>query len=66
MCNRETKGKKTNTHAHLSALVFVCYTAQWNFTKFLLDADGKVVKRFSPTDSPLSFVKDIEALLNKA
>lgn len=39
---------------------------KWNFSKFLVDADGKVVKRFSPTDSPLSFTKDIEALLNKA
>jgi len=25
---------------------------QWNFTKFLVDADGKVVKRYAPTTSP--------------
>lgn len=39
---------------------------KWNFSKFLCDADGKVVKRYPPTTSPLSFVDDIEALLNKA
>lgn len=30
---------------------------RWNFTKFLVDADGKVLQRFEPTDSQL----DIEA-----
>lgn len=25
---------------------------KWNFTKFLVDADGKVVNRFAPSDSP--------------
>ena len=27
-------------------------TIKWNFTKFLIDADGKPVKRFSPTTKP--------------
>ncbi|SLJ90797.1 glutathione peroxidase [Novosphingobium mathurense] len=36
---------------------------KWNFTKFLIDRDGKVVRRFSPTDKPESLEKDIEALL---
>lgn len=36
---------------------------KWNFTKFLVDKTGKVVKRYAPTDSPASISKDIEALL---
>jgi glutathione peroxidase-family protein len=26
---------------------------KWNFTKFLVDKDGKVVERYAPTTSPL-------------
>lgn len=36
---------------------------KWNFTKFLLDRDGKVRKRYAPTDKPESIEKDIVALL---
>ncbi len=36
---------------------------KWNFTKFLLGRDGKVVRRYAPTDKPESLAKDIEALL---
>ena len=36
---------------------------KWNFTKFLVNKDGKVVKRYAPTDKPESIKKDIEALL---
>jgi len=36
---------------------------KWNFTKFLIDRDGKVVRRYAPTDKPESIAKDIEALL---
>lgn len=36
---------------------------KWNFTKFLCDADGVPVKRFGPTESPLTFEQDIVALL---
>ena len=35
----------------------------WNFTKFLVDRNGKVVTRFEPTDKPEDFEKDIQALL---
>ncbi|KAH7623914.1 hypothetical protein Ndes2526B_g01161 [Nannochloris sp. 'desiccata'] len=35
----------------------------WNFSKFLVDKNGTVVKRFAPTDDPLNFEKDIVALL---
>ena len=34
---------------------------KWNFTKFLIDADGKPVKRFSPTTKP----EKIDAYLEK-
>ena len=36
---------------------------KWNFTKFLIDRDGKVVRRYAPTDKPESIAKDIETLL---
>ena len=37
---------------------------KWNFTKFLIDKNGKPVKRFSPSTKPEKLVKDIEMLLN--
>ncbi|PHQ66022.1 MAG: glutathione peroxidase [Sulfurimonas sp.] len=36
---------------------------KWNFTKFLVDANGKVVDRYSPSTKPLDIKKDIEKLL---
>ena len=36
---------------------------KWNFTKFLIGRDGKVVRRYAPTDKPASLEKDIEAAL---
>ena len=36
---------------------------KWNFTKFLVARDGRVLKRYAPTDKPESLVKDIEAAL---
>lgn len=36
---------------------------KWNFTKFLVDRNGNVVKRYAPTDTPQSLEKDIEAVL---
>lgn len=35
---------------------------KWNFTKFLVDKSGKVVRRYAPTDAPASIGKDIEAM----
>ena len=32
---------------------------KWNFTKFLVDAEGNVVKRYAPTDTPESIGKDL-------
>ena len=36
---------------------------KWNFTKFLVNRDGEVVKRFGPQDKPEAIAKDIEKLL---
>jgi glutathione peroxidase len=36
---------------------------KWNFTKFLVDRSGKVVKRYAPTDTPESLEKDVAAVL---
>ena len=36
---------------------------KWNFTKFLVDREGKVVGRFAPTTSPAKIEDDIKKLL---
>jgi glutathione peroxidase len=36
---------------------------KWNFTKFLVDKNGKVVKRYAPTDTPASIERDVAKIL---
>jgi len=36
---------------------------KWNFTKFLVDREGRVVDRYAPSTKPESIKKDIERLL---
>ena len=36
---------------------------KWNFTKFLVDREGKVVGRFSPTYKPEDMEKEIQKLI---
>jgi glutathione peroxidase len=36
---------------------------KWNFTKFLVDRKGNVVKRYAPNDTPESLAGDIERVL---
>ena len=36
---------------------------KWNFTKFLVGKDGRVVKRYAPLDKPAALAGDIEAAL---
>ena len=36
---------------------------KWNFTKFLVDRDGKVVERYAPNAEPASIAPDIQKLL---
>jgi len=47
----------SNTKGFLSSGI------KWNFTKFLVDSNGKVVARFAPKDTPDSMHKDIQKVL---
>lgn len=38
-------------------------SVKWNFTKFLVDRDGNVIKRYAPQDSPIKAENDIAKLL---
>jgi glutathione peroxidase len=42
---------------------FLTDTIKWNFTKFLVDKDGKVIHRYAPSTTPAEIEKDIEKLL---
>ena len=37
---------------------------KWNFTKFLIDKEGNVIGRYSPTTTPLNLQSKIKELLN--
>lgn len=37
---------------------------KWNFTKFLIDSEGNVLKRYAPVTTPSKIKGDIEKLLN--
>jgi glutathione peroxidase len=39
---------------------------KWNFTKFLIDRNGQVLKRFAPTDPPEKIEEDVASLLGGA
>jgi glutathione peroxidase len=41
----------------------VTESIKWNFTKFLVDRQGQVVKRFAPITKPADIAADIEKLL---
>ncbi len=36
---------------------------KWNFTKFLVNAEGEIIKRYAPTTKPEVIAKDIEKQL---
>ena len=36
---------------------------KWNFTKFLVDTHGQVIKRYAPTDTPENIKKDLSKML---
>lgn len=38
---------------------------KWNFTKFLVDQKGRIIKRYAPLIKPEKIAKDIEKLLYK-
>ena len=37
---------------------------KWNFTKFIIDVNGKPYKRYAPTTKPKKMKKDIERIIN--
>ena len=43
--------------------VFGTEAIKWNFTKFLVDRTGQVLKRYAPSDAPDTIDKDVSALL---
>ena len=58
-----------NAHPLFKALkkeapgLFFTEAIKWNFTKFLVDRQRRVVRRYAPTDRPASLALDIEAAL---
>ena len=44
---------------------FLNQKIKWNFTKFLVDQNGRVIKRYSPRVKPNKIAQDIEKLLQK-
>lgn len=63
----EVNGPNTSPlYTHLKAQapgIFGSQRIKWNFTKFLVNQQGDVVKRFSPTATPESIQVDIQRLL---
>lgn len=44
--------------------VFGTKSIKWNFTKFLIDQQGKIVKRFGPKDTPAQITSHIARLIS--
>ena len=44
--------------------IFGSRKVKWNFTKFLIDANGNVVKRFAPVTKPEVLTAEVAALLS--
>ena len=65
--NEEIKGIKNKIAMKaikkISKNTFKDNDIKWNFTKFLVDRKGNVVKRFNPTFNPLDMESDIKELL---
>jgi glutathione peroxidase len=63
----EVNGKDTHPlYAHLKTEapgLLGSEGIKWNFTKFLVNREGKVISRYAPATSPDAIAKDIEALL---
>ncbi|WP_042142356.1 glutathione peroxidase [Paucisalibacillus sp. EB02] len=62
----EVKGPNAHplfTYLTKEAKGFLTEEIKWNFTKFLVDQNGNVVKRYAPQTTPDKISKDIEKLL---
>ncbi|MGA3344546.1 MAG: glutathione peroxidase [Terracidiphilus sp.] len=44
--------------------IFGTERIKWNFTKFLVDRQGRVVRRYAPTTQPKAIVAAVEGLLD--
>ncbi|MGD0939922.1 MAG: glutathione peroxidase [Terracidiphilus sp.] len=44
--------------------IFGSQRIKWNFTKFLIDRQGSVVRRYAPTTQPKALAAAVEELLN--
>ncbi len=67
--SEEVKGLKakaaTALFSKISKSVEKDSDIKWNFTKFLVSADGATIKRYAPTTEPVSFENDIVEALSK-
>lgn len=62
----EVNGRNTHPlYQWLKKSKFSLFGSQikWNFTKFLVDRNGKVIKRYAPTVLPEAIASDIQKLL---
>jgi len=50
---------------HQAPGLFGTQSIKWNFTKFLINKQGKVLKRYSPKTKPATIDKDIQALIKE-
>ena len=44
--------------------IFGTERIKWNFTKFLIDRQGRAVRRYAPTTQPKAILADVEGLLD--
>lgn len=44
---------------------FLSNNIKWNFTKFLIDKEGKVVGRYAPQTAPLKMEQDIQRIFDR-
>ena len=65
--NEEVKGLKNKMAMKAIAKMSKTCTQEgdivWNFTKFLVDKNGKAVRRYDPTFDPAEIEKDLKELL---
>jgi len=63
----EVNGSGTHPlYAHLKKAqpgLFGSEAIKWNFTKFLVNREGQVLKRYAPTDTPEKIEDDLKKLL---
>ena len=64
----KTDVKGTSAHPLFKYLIkekkgLMTSEVKWNFTKFLIDKDGNVIKRYAPQTSPKKIKEDLEKVL---